>query len=476
MTIKWPALVDQIRESGYSGGEDDFAAVVAYLKENHHDPDFVTDDEGNKVSLKTVYDARPPKPFSAGKAAERSRFDEAVDERAKELLNDAEQRGLVVRPNGEAKGTKVHDVKVGKDRLADSPTGGFKHFGQYVMAVKDHDTGAKTEGVERLVTYCKALSTYGSEGIGTDGGFAVPPEYANEIMVMVQGEDSLLSRTRQFPLSRNAISLPTDEVAPWDTSNGVTTAWEGEAGTIAQSKPQLTLKELRLRKLTCLVPVTEELLEDGLAMGSYVSQIAGEKLDFAVGEAIFRGTGAGQPKGFMNSGSLISVTKETLQVASTIVGPNITKMWSRMYAPYRRNAVWLVNPEAEPELMRLAITGRTDGGTATTSFGAMIWMPANGISGLPYNTMFGRPVLATQHCAALGTVGDIVLADLTQYISAVKSGGVESSSSIHLWFDQDAVAFKFRLRMDGQPWRDTTISARTGNNTLSAFVAVATRS
>jgi hypothetical protein len=58
---------------------------------------------------------------------------------------------------------------------------------------------------------------------------------------------------------------------------------------------------------------------------------------------------------------------------------------------------------------------------------------------------------------------------------ALKSGGVESSSSMHLWFDQDSVAFKFRMRLDGQPELDTTIASRSGSNTMSAFVITAVR-
>jgi hypothetical protein len=43
-----------------------------------------------------------------------------------------------------------------------------------------------------------SLSTYGTEAVGADGGFAVPPEWRSEIMGMVDAEDSLLSR----PISR----------------------------------------------------------------------------------------------------------------------------------------------------------------------------------------------------------------------------------------------------------------------------------
>ena len=57
----------------------------------------------------------------------------------------------------------------------------------------------------------------------------------------------------------------------------------------------------------------------------------------------------------------------------------------------------------------------------------------------------------------------------------VKSGGVRSDTSIHLWFDQNATAFRFVLRMSGQPWLSAAIARASGSNTLSHFVSLAAR-
>ena len=45
-----------------------------------------------------------------------------------------------------------------------------------------------------------------------------------------------------------------------------------------------------------------------------------------------------------------------------------------------------------------------------------------------------------------------MLVDLSQYLTATKAGGVRSQTSIHLWFDQGMTAFRFDLRVAGQPW------------------------
>jgi HK97 family phage major capsid protein len=87
----------------------------------------------------------------------------------------------------------------------------------------------------------------------------------------------------------------------------------------------------------------------------------------------------------------------------------------------------------------------------------------------------GRPVITTEACKALSTEGDIILTDLKQYLSVVKTGGVQQEVSIHLWFDQDIVAFKFTLRIGGQPWWNAAITRLNGSNTLSSIVTLQTR-
>ena len=108
--------------------------------------------------------------------------------------------------------------------------------------------------------------------------------------------------------------------------------------------------------------------------------------------------------------------------------------------------------------------------------GIPIYMPAGGLSGQPYATLFGRPVIAIEQCPTLGDVGDIIFADLSGYILAEK-GGIESAMSIHVKFDYDESVFRFVTRLDGQPWRASALTPYKGtsSNSLSHFVALAER-
>jgi HK97 family phage major capsid protein len=141
-------------------------------------------------------------------------------------------------------------------------------------------------------------------------------------------------------------------------------------------------------------------------------------------------------------------------------------MWARMWAPCRQNAVWLIHQDVEPQLQTMTI------GTGGTTLVA--YMPPGGLSANPYATLMGRPVIPVEWCATLGTVGDIILADLRHYVTATR-GQVDANMSIHLRFDYDESVFRFIFRVDGQPWWTAALTPYKGSNTQSCFVALATR-
>lgn len=89
--------------------------------------------------------------------------------------------------------------------------------------------------------------------------------------------------------------------------------------------------------------------------------------------------------------------------------------------------------------------------------------------------LLGRPVIPVEHCATLGTPGDIILADFSQYAMADK-GGVQAASSIHVRFLNDESTFRFIYRVDGQPTWKKPLTPKNGSNTYSPFIQLSTRS
>lgn len=404
-----------------------------------------------------------------------AQFDEKTDEiERREKMQAQSQRltesfGRKTEPEGE-EGVKAQSRKVhARPRSEDSGKWGWRSFGDFSAAVIQ--ASARSGSIDpRLVA--NAPSTYGSEGVGEDGGFAVPPDFRTAIMEKVMGEESLLSRTDQMTTGSNSITFPADETTPWDSSGGIQAYWSDEAAQITQSKPSLKEKSVRLNKLSALVPVTEELREDASALDGYLRRKVPQKFDYKIQNAILRGTGAGQPTGILNSDCLVTVAKDTSispnQGADTILYSNIVAMWARMYAPCRSRAVWLINQDIEPQLYTMAF----DPNNQTK---VPVYMPPNGAAGQPYGTLMGRPVIPVESASTLGDVGDIMLVDLSQYLSVTKTGGIRSDVSIHLFFDYDTAAFRFIMRLAGMPWWSSAIDPANGSATRSCFVTLAER-
>ena len=348
----------------------------------------------------------------------------------------------------------------------------FRNIGEFAKSVHAYTAGAVGgEGVQKLLN---AATTYGNEGSGPDGGFLVPPEFASNIWKKVEAEENLMSRCTELTPAGNSMTIPKDETTPWGTS-GIQAYWESEAGAASQTKGVFESSTLRLYKLMALAPVTDELLEDSMGFESWIQAKVPGIISHKINTAIISGTGAGQPLGILNSGSKVSVAKETSQPADTVWFANINKMWSRMYAPWRRNAVWLINQDIEPSLHGMAFqaTGASSMLPGTSAVPA--YLPMNGLSGSPYATLMGRPVIPLSACKTVGDVGDIILVDLKQYWILRKAAGIRTDTSIHLYFDQATTAFRFIFRVNGQPAYSSTISPENGSNTLSWAVTLDAR-
>lgn len=373
-----------------------------------------------------------------------------------------------VAPQGGAPGAARQPVITGGEPTAAAKgTGGFKSFGEFAKSVRAA-VAAPSHADRRLdVRILNAASTFGSEGIGADGGYLVPPDFRTDILEKVMAEDSLLSKTDQQTTTSNSMTFPADEISPWDSSAAMQTFWEGEGQTGTQVKPGLQSNMIRTFKIMTLVGVTDELLSDAPALEGWLRKKAPTRINYKINDAIINGDGVGKPLGLLKSPALITQAAEGSQAAGTVNYLNISKMYSRVPESNRRNAVWITNQDIEPQLDSLVVPG------TQPAFPA--YLPAGGLSAAPYPTLKGRPVIYSEATAAIGTPGDILFADLTQYMSVVKAGGIRTDVSMHLWFDADQTAFRFVLRIGGLPWWSKTIARPGGKNPYSAYIALAQR-
>lgn len=349
----------------------------------------------------------------------------------------------------------------------------FRSLGHFLKAVRECPAGnfnGHNDMKSWIGTVNKTLPTGMSETTGADGGYLVPPEYANQILMRTYDND-LLSRTTMFPLTNsNMLKVPAiNETSRADGSRfgGVQGYWRSEAGDLTLSKPSLATVDLTVDSLTVAVRVTQELLDDaGPALETFVNLVAPAELAFKVGDAIVNGDGVTKPLGLMKSASKVAQAKETGQAAATINAANILKMWSRLHPSCENNAVWLHDKSITPQLGQMTI------GTAGAQM--VVYQPKGGLSEHPFATLMGQPLLPVEFCQQVGTEGDIILTDLATILSAVK-GGLQAASSMHVYFLSNEMAYRFVLRVDARSWWFNPLTPKSGGPTLSNIVTLATR-
>lgn len=356
----------------------------------------------------------------------------------------------------------------GHNRAADRPWGSDTGapFGEFLQAVARR---AITGQTDPRLTY-EAVAQGAGESIGADGGFLVEQTVASGIWQRMYTMGQILSRVTRIPIGPNTNGLRMNALkeasrATGSRWGGIQGYWVDEGTAPTATRPKFRRIQMEVKKLACLGYATDELLTDAIALETVMTRGFEEELRFLTEDAIVEGTGVGQPLGVLNSPVILSIAKESGQPATSIVFENIQKMWARMWGPSRANAAWFVNQDTEPQLDSMALSIGVGG--------VPVYLPAGGLAGSPFSTLMGRPVIPVEYCSTLGTVGDIIFADWSQYMVIDKS--IQQASSMHVAFTTDEMAFRATYRVDGQPAWESVLTPFKGTNTLSPFVVLANR-
>ena len=376
--------------------------------------------------------------------------------------------------------TQMKRVQVIGERAAADPLGGYASFGEFIKDVARAGKRAKQGGgaPKKLQKWHNSAATKtlfsqsaANEFDDSQGGFLVPPEYANRLH-NIQLESSIIRPRATFvPMGTNRIGIPAvvDEDHSSNLFGGISISRESETEQKSTTKPTFRSVWLTLHKLVGLTAASDELIEDSpQSIETILTNLFGQAIAFQEDTDFLNGTGVGQALGIVNAPCTIAQAAEPLQAADTVVAANIVNMWSRLHPMSMRNAVWMCNQSVLPQLYQM--------GLAVGTGGSVVFTPAGGLSASPYAALMGRPLIPTEKLPTLGDTGDIVLADLTQYAIGGKSqgGAPKIDTSMHIWFDYDLMAFRFVLRYDGQPMWRVALTPANGP-TLSPFVRLAER-
>lgn len=366
------------------------------------------------------------------------------------------------------------DVRVGADHEAERPYASLGLQLQDVVKASKHPHDIP----KRLLYLNEQFSKQEMEILGaasganvsspSDGGFAVQFDFVEGIMSKAWDEGSVMSRTNQVPISSPSNALVRNQLketsrAAGSRYGGVRVYWANEAGTVTASQQELRQQRIELEKLMGLYYATEETIQDAAALTVEAERGFRSELMFTIENAIFRGTGAGQPLGILNAAALATVTASTAAGEGVSVA-DLAGMMGRLWARSFPNAVWFITQYHIANLVQLTLGNQP------------VFVPGGSLAGAPFGFLFGMPIMPVEYTSAVGVVGDFVLADLSQYTTIAK-GGPRWQESIHVRFINDETTFKLTYRVNGQPdWEAPITPAQDTNNTISPFITLSERS
>lgn len=267
-----------------------------------------------------------------------------------------------------------------------------------------------------------------SEGVQADGGYLVPEEFERQIVMgldeanVVRGLAKVIttSAERKIPVAA------THSAAQWTAENGAYT----------ESDPTFDQKTIDAFKLTDLVKVSIELLQDSMFdLESYIAAEFARAFGIAEEQAFCVGNGTGQPTGiFTAKGGNVGVTATS---ATAISADELISLVYALKSPYRRNAKFLMNDATVSMLRKLKDNN-----------GAYLWQPS--VQAGEPDRLLGYELYTSPYVpvAAAGAL-TVAFGDFKNYWIADRSGRTVQRLN-ELYSTNGQVGFVATERVDGK--------------------------
>lgn len=346
----------------------------------------------------------------------------------------------------------------------------WESLGEFVAAVRFRPNDPRLNYVENAITGNPIMDMGAAVEMrmddGPHGGFMVPKRFLTTIrsvppqQAIVRPRAAVIGSDGGSPDA--AVGIPvwdqTGSTQPASNFAGATGSWISEGALKPQTDAALREVELVPKEFAGHMIVTDKLLRNWQGASAMIERIMRDVMISAEDTAFISGSGVGQPLGILNSAALYS---ESRAGAGAIATDDIQQMLSRFLirGGSPGSAVWSVSQSTLPSLFSLK------GGNNEN-----IWV-ANLAPDYP-GTLFGIPVIVNNRQPALGTKGDVILADWSYYIIKDGSGPFVMTSE-HVYFTSNKTVIKFFFNVDGAPWLSGTFKEENGYE-VSPFVTLAT--
>jgi HK97 family phage major capsid protein len=358
---------------------------------------------------------------------------------------------------------------------------GFGNLGEFVVNQFQADALKKDGRHDAVDPRIKKLNEYQAKikneilkaGTGpvagdyTYGGALIPPGIGGPLVDQALKDTGLWDQMTNIPMSVPSIEFPTPE--NWDHSSGyyfggIYASFQGELDTINERRPtfgsiKLSLESAKLAS----APSNKMILFSPVSVEAMLREMMGMALTGLLADKAINGIGAGEPMGYITAtpatgGPGITVSRTT---ASHIESDDVLAMDLAFYD--RGKGVWLANHNCKTELRKLHIV--------IGFSGVPLYQFSDGNQ--PFETLLNRRIIYTEFCQALGTKGDLILVDPSQYLRASMSTGPTFDVSPHVYFLTDQTTIRLVYYCDARPkWKSYLTPRYATTSYLSPYVVL----
>jgi len=313
------------------------------------------------------------------------------------------------------------------------------------------------------------------ERVGSEGGFLVPEILRSQVMAYMTPA-IVRPRAQVLPMSSLRLPVPVldnpSQAASTQALGGLTFSFTEEGAAIASTTPAFGRLVLEARKLAALAAVPNELADDAAgAFGDFLARVIALGLSWVEDDYFLgsNGTGVGCPQSIMNAPCAVGIDRNT---SNDVLFADIVAMFKALHpaskqaglTPGETSVAWLLSASAMDQLLELYYNA---GGTTPISPSGWFTMGDGDRIG---PSMLGLPAIVTDHQPAVGSTGDVVLADLRHYLIGDRLTMTVERSRESSGFITDISNFRIRSRVDGRYWIQSASTTEAGQSVSPVVV------
>ncbi len=371
-------------------------------------------------------------------------------------------------------------------------SGKRRAIAQTLTKVTGGDTGSSVDGFNVPHAIARSMlpdtREFGTPSIvrtmqgttGAAGGFALAQGLSPFVADRARTTMGPCDLFHWWPVKERQFSIPAvSEASLADGSRfgGFTGTWVGNADITvpAAVDGKLSNAVFTQERLLISTVVSRDVWSDSALLAQWLSYAATAEIRNKIEIAVINGNNLGIA-GIVNEPCTVTTLKGATS-ANQISAANIDAMYAALAEGNTENAVWHCNKNTLNVIDQLAVSGQ---------WPENIYISA-GKYGNQHSLIKGKPVLPMPWCAAVGTIGDIILVDWSDYVftylqmqpgasalsfsvgipnddfhkgvRGIPDGAVEQRASDQQLFDTDRLSILWKLRGCGRfTWNSTVTS------------------